>query len=396
MSLRAMNELSTMRILIADDDPAAVRLLEQLLDDAGYGEVLSTSVASLDAMCAIARVELVILGLPTPARVRDALRRERAQRGADEIPLLLVGGRSAAQARRAAIALGARDFLTRPIDRELLLLRVGNLLHIRRLQRELERRADVLDQAVRERTLKVEQARLETLRILASVAEFHDDETRQHAQRVGLGAAMIAQELGLPELLVRRIRDAAALHDIGKIGISRRVLLKPGTLTPAERENMMRHVEIGARILAAARSPVLRLAAEIARTHHEHWDGRGYLAGLRGEEIPLSGRITAVADVFDALIHHRPYRAAWDPDLARAEIAAQAGRQFDPRVVAAFARIDHDRLIRDVRAEEGQPAAEPHRAPVAGQPDRAPAPAPPPGRAPAAGQPFGETAASAG
>ncbi len=121
------------------------------------------------------------------------------------------------------------------------------------------------------------------------------------------------------------IRDAAPLHDIGKVGISRRILLKPGKLTPAEWIHMTRHVEIGARILGSARSPALRLAAEIARTHHERWDGDGYIAGLAGEDIPLAGRITALADVFDMLTHERPYKPAWESDRALAEIHGQAG-----------------------------------------------------------------------
>jgi putative two-component system response regulator len=180
----------------------------------------------------------------------------------------------------------------------------------------------------------------ESLSILAAIADYHDDDTSQHAQRVGICAALIAQALELPEPFVDMIRDAAPLHDIGKVGISRRILLKPGKLSPAEWMHMMRHVEMGAQILAAARSPVLRLAAEIARTHHERWDGNGYVAGLTGEEIPLSGRITALADVWDTLTHERPYKPAWSEDRALAEIDRESGAHFDPRVVAAFHTID--------------------------------------------------------
>jgi putative two-component system response regulator len=180
----------------------------------------------------------------------------------------------------------------------------------------------------------------ESLSILAKVADYHDDDTLQHAQRVGICARLIARALELPEPFVDLIRQAAPLHDIGKVGISRHVLLKPGKLTPVEWMHMMRHVEIGAEILAPARSPVLRLAAEIARTHHERWDGNGYVVGLAGEDIPMSGRITAVADVWDTLTHERPYKSAWTEDRAVAEIMGEAGAHFDPQVVAAFGRID--------------------------------------------------------
>lgn len=134
------------------------------------------------------------------------------------------------------------------------------------------------------------------------------------------------------------------MHDIGKVGIPNEILLKPGPLTDEERAAMMQHVAIGPKMLAAACSPILRLAAEIAGTHHERWDGTGYLRGLAGEEIPMSGRVTAVADVFDALTHARPYKEAWDRGQALAEIASQAWRQFDPRVVDALLGLDFDEL----------------------------------------------------
>jgi response regulator RpfG family c-di-GMP phosphodiesterase len=331
-----------MRILIADDDSATAEVLEQLLEDAGYNDILGTPAEAAAAACVVANPDLVLLGLGSSAWSREhaaAAVRELAPHS-EHLPVLLVAEQTDS-ALQSALALQTGDFITLPIDKTALLLRVRNLLQIRQMVQKLRQRDNLL---VRERTHKLEQARLETLQILASVTEYHDDETRQHAQRVGASASLIAQALELPDTLIARIRDAATLHDIGKIGVSRRVLLKPGALTPAERENMMRHVEIGARILAPARSPVLRLAAEIARTHHERWDGKGYAAGLAGEDIPLSGRITAVADVFDALTHRRPYREAWERDVALAEIYSQAGHQFDPRVVQAFATIDGDTL----------------------------------------------------
>jgi putative two-component system response regulator len=189
----------------------------------------------------------------------------------------------------------------------------------------------------------------ESLSILAAIADYHDDDTSQHAQRVGMCAALIARALELPEPFVDLIRDAAPLHDIGKVGISRRILLKPGKLSPAEWMHMMRHVDMGSQILAPARSPVLRLAAEIARTHHERWDGNGYVAGLTGEEIPMSGRITALADVWDTLTHERPYKPAWSEARALAEIASGSGAHFDPRVVEAFGRIER-RAINELAA----------------------------------------------
>jgi putative two-component system response regulator len=201
----------------------------------------------------------------------------------------------------------------------------------------------MISDTIPERTTEQDTAR-ESLSILAAIADYHDDDTSQHAQRVGIAAALIARALELPEPFVNMIRDAAPLHDIGKVGISRRILLKPGKLSPAEWMHMMRHVEMGAQILAPARSPVLRLAAEVARTHHERWDGNGYVAGLTGEEIPLSGRITALADVWDTLTHERPYKPAWSEERALAEISRESGAHFDPRVVEAFDKIDRQAI----------------------------------------------------
>ncbi|HUO72108.1 MAG TPA: HD domain-containing phosphohydrolase [Solirubrobacteraceae bacterium] len=338
-----MVELTGMRILIVDDNATNVELLEQVLGQAGYTAVLSTRDATVvRALCAESRPDLLLLDLHMPglsgydvmAGIRDLIDPPRS------LPVLVLTADSSREARHRALSMGARDFINKPIDPTELLLRAGNLLRTRQLQQQLESRATLLDEAVRIRTVQLEQARLESLVVLATMAEYHDYATANHTQRVGQIASLIAQSLDMPDQFVTTIQDAALLHDVGKVGISDRILLKQGLLTPDERATMMRHVEIGARILGHARSPVLRAAAEIARTHHERWDGQGYLAGLTGEDIPLAGRITAVADVFDALIHERPYKAAWDMDHAVAEIQSQAGRQFDPRVVGAFTAIE--------------------------------------------------------
>ena len=342
-----MVEVTGMRLLIVDDNAANVELLEQVLAQAGYTDVQSLrKAAAVPAMCASYRPDLLLLDLHMPglsgyevmAEIRDLLDPPQS------LPVLVLTADASRDARHRALSMGARDFINKPIDPTELLLRVGNLLRTRQLQQQLESRNVLLDEAVRIRTVQLEQARLESLIVVATMAEYHDDATANHTQRVGLIAALIAQSLDMPDQFITTIQDAALLHDVGKVGISDRILLKAGRLTPDERATMMRHVEIGARILGQARSPVLRAAAEIARTHHEHWDGNGYLGGLTHEAIPLAGRITAVADVFDALVHERPYKPAWEFDRALAEIAAQAGRQFDPRVVAAFTAISPDAL----------------------------------------------------
>jgi putative two-component system response regulator len=197
-------------------------------------------------------------------------------------------------------------------------------------------------------------AELETAERLALACEFRDDDTNEHAQRVGRTAAILAAEAGLPIDEVEVIRSAAPLHDIGKIGIADSLLLKPGRLRPDEFEVMKTHTLIGSQILAGSQSRLLRAGEEIARTHHERWDGKGYPAGLAGTDIPIAGRITSVADVFDALNFSRPYKDAWPLDAVLAEMELSAGRQLDPELVSILQRLDHSALLGPVdRLEAG-------------------------------------------
>ncbi|MFC4427233.1 PAS domain S-box protein [Deinococcus navajonensis] len=186
---------------------------------------------------------------------------------------------------------------------------------------------------------RVEAAQLEILERLARAAEYRDDDTGEHMHRVGAIAAGIARELGLPQETVQLIERAAPMHDVGKIGVSDTILLKPGRLTPEEFEVVQTHCGIGSNILSGGHSPLMTMAEEIARTHHERWDGSGYPRGLKGRTIPVSGRIVAVADVLDALTSERPYKRAWSMEAALAEIQTQAGKHFDPEVVAALLRL---------------------------------------------------------
>jgi response regulator RpfG family c-di-GMP phosphodiesterase len=338
-----MSSVTGMRLLVVDDNAANVALIEQMLARGGYMDVISTRDSTrVSELCAAVAPDLLLLDLHMPGLSGYEVLAEISPllSEPESLPVLVLTADATREARHRALSMGARDFVNKPIDHTELLLRVGNLLRNRQLQQQLKNRNELLDEAVRVRTTQLEQARLESLAVLATMAEYHDYATHNHTQRVGQLAALIAQRLQLPAEYVSNLRDAAPLHDVGKVGISELILLKPGRLSIDERARMMRHVEIGARILAAARSPVLSLAAEIARTHHERWDGDGYLSGLSGENIPLAGRITAVADVFDALTHERPYKAAWPVDRAQAEIDAQAGHQFDPRVVGAFLSLE--------------------------------------------------------
>ncbi len=334
--------LEELPILAVDDDEANLLLLRRTLERAGYSHVETTRdpVAALQIFREL-QPDLVLLDLHMPQL--DGLelmhRLDGMTARGTRIPLLVLTADTTEDTKRRALAAGARDFLTKPLDQTELLLRVRNLLQVQQLQARLHRQNASLEDAVAKRTRELDQARLEILERLALAAEYRDDNTQQHAHRIGRMSALLARSLGLAGREVELIRRAAPLHDIGKIGIPDGILLKPGRLTANEREVIERHTTIGAEILSGSRSPLLRLAEQIALTHHEHWDGRGYPRGLAGEDIPVAGRIVALADVFDALTHDRPYKAAWPVEDALAEVSTQAGRQFDPVVVGSFVRL---------------------------------------------------------
>jgi putative two-component system response regulator len=341
------------RILIVDDEPANILLLEHLLRQHAYTDLTSTGdPRQVQSLVARLHPDLILLDLHMPhVDGWQLLQLLREQLPAETyLPILVLTADLTAQAKQRALALGAADFLVKPFDPAEVELRVRNLLTTRALHVRLQQQNQRLDERVRARTRELELAHAELRRYtteleaaqqeilarLARTAEYRDDATGQHTRRVGEMAALVAVALELPAAQVDCIRQAAPLHDLGKIGVRDAILLKPGPLTPPEFEEVKQHTTIGARLLASGTFSLLQMAEEIARTHHERWDGTGYPAGLRGADIPLAGRIVAVVDVFDALVHVRPYKRAWSVTEAVAELERQAGRQFDPRVVSCF------------------------------------------------------------
>jgi putative two-component system response regulator len=334
------------RILVVDDEEANVQLLERILEIAGYRNVVSTmDPRRVLGLLHTFQPDLILLDLLMPHldgfAVMELLHSEVPIDS--YLPILVLTADATPETRSRALAGGARDFLTKPLDVDEVLLRIANMLDTRFLHLQLLGEKAALEDRVQERTKELEGSYIETFERLALAAEYRDDETGQHTRRVGRLAALLARELELPTKKVELLERAAGLHDVGKIGIPDDILLVPRKLTTEEFEVVKTHTVIGARILSGSRSPLLVMAEEIAWSHHERWDGRGY-GGLAGEEIPLYGRITTVADVFDALTHKRPYKEAWPLDEAIAEISRQRGDQFDPQVVDAFMTI-HDEVV---------------------------------------------------
>ena len=328
------------RILVIDDEPANVDVLRRLLERAGFSRIQTTTdPREVTALYVDFRPDLILLDLHMAhmdgLEVMDALNQIAE---ATYLPILMLTGDVSAEARREALSRGAKDFIHKPFSSDEVLLRIGTLLETRFLYLQIQSQNQILEAKVRERTRELEGAQLEIIERLARAAEFRDDNTGQHTARVGQMAALIAKEIGLPDAQVSLIRRAAPLHDVGKIGIPDAILLKLGKLTAEEFEVVKTHTVIGARILSGSKFPIMRLAEEIAFSHHERWDGCGYESMPR-DEIPLAGRIVAVADVFDALTQQRPYKEAWPVDAAMAEIDRERSRQFDPNLVDAFLRV---------------------------------------------------------
>jgi len=328
-------------ILIVDDEPANVQLLERILKQAGDQTCRSVSDPRLfwEAFTET-RPDLILLDLHMPHLDGFQILSGLTSSAQDAyLPVLVLTADVTADTRHKALGLGAMDFVSKPFDALEVLQRVRNLLHTRHLTLRLSAQNEALEGRVRERTSELEAANLETVERLALAAEYRDDETGEHIRSVGRIARVLALEVGVPPAEAEIIGIAAPLHDIGKIGLPDSILGKPGRLTEEEIIVMRQHARLGAEILARARTPLLETARTIALTHHERWDGSGYPSGLAGGQIPLAGRIAAVADVFDALTRKRRYKPAWPSDVALAEIVDAAGHQFDPMVVRAFERI---------------------------------------------------------
>jgi len=323
--------------------------MRQVLEKAGLHNITTTqdpfAVAPLVALHT-STPDLIVVDLHMPGLdgfgVMEALRPQIEVAG--YLPILVLTADITEVSRRRALDAGARDFLTKPIDSIEVIQRTKNLLETRYLYLELEHQNATLEQRVHERTREVEEAQHETLERLARTAEYRDDQTGKHVLRVGRVAAILAKGMGLGDADVRLLRLAAPLHDLGKIGIPDAILLAPRRLTEDEFEEMKTHTEIGARILGGSTAPLLQLAERIAKTHHERWDGRGYFGMVAGD-IPVQSRIVAVADVYDALTHERPYKSAWPVDMAVDEITKNRGTQFDPLVVDAFSQCNPEELV---------------------------------------------------
>jgi len=325
------------RILVVDDEPEKARLVIELLGIGGYRSTLAEN-DSAQAFATFQAFEpdLMVLDFNmTPFDGLAVLGQIEPLVSHTYLPVLMLTGEISREIKEKALDAGAMDFLTRPFNATEILLRVKNLLHTRLLHLDLENERDLLEDRIRARTIELLRIQDEMLDRLALVAEYRDDATGAHIHRIAEMVRNIASEMKLPDEDIALFSKASLLHDLGKVGIADQVLLKAGRFTDEEMTDMKRHTAIGSEILQGSGSAVLQTAERIARYHHERWNGAGY-EGLAGEAIPLEARITAVADVFDALTSKRPHKEGWKREAAIAEIERLSGSHFDPDVVEAF------------------------------------------------------------
>jgi putative two-component system response regulator len=346
--------------MIVDDEQVNVKVVRKYLQGFGY-ENFVTETDSLRALelIRVAQPDVIILDIMMPHMSGlEILGIMQADERLHRIPVIILTASSDSETKLKALGLGATDFLTKPVDPSELAPRIRNAITVKAHHDHLVKYSEMLEEQVRLRTAQLIASRRQVILSLARAAEYRDNETGRHVMRVGCYAAIVARELGFDPREVELIEQAAQLHDVGKIGISDSILLKPGKLDPEEYETMQRHcgfgrriiepmsttewqalrqhTELGAHIMDVPGSPVLTMAARIAQTHHERWDGSGYPLGLSGELIPIEGRITAVADVFDGLSTRRPYKPPFPLDRCMAIMEEGRGKHFDPRVLDAF------------------------------------------------------------
>ncbi len=344
------------RVLIVDDRSTARSLLEGLARSLEPGILVESFAEPQEALAYMQKItpDLIITDYRMPGMDGiEFTRRVRAERGLSDVPLIIVTVVEDRQIRYQALENGATDFLTRPIDPQECRARCINLLALRRNQKIVSDHSQWLETQVLQATREVRARERETLLKLAKAGEYRDEDTGNHIIRMAKYARLIAEELKLSAIECDEIESAAPMHDIGKIGISDLILLKPGLHTPEESVIMRRHPTIGYEILADSPSRYLQMGAVIALGHHEKFDGTGYPQGQVGTGIPLPARIVAVADVFDALTSVRPYKKAWSFQDALDYVQANSGKHFDPDCVRAFEkRIDG---VAQVMRELGEP-----------------------------------------
>jgi len=337
----SISHLNSRPILVIDDQEANLKLLDKMLTGHGYSniELIQDPRDTLAKYLEI-HPDLILLDINMPHLDGYQVMKQLQDLNDPLLPpIIILTAQQGKDYLLRALTNGARDFITKPFDINELLMRVRNMLEAQQAHRMLFDQKTVLEEMVELRTAELRQTRLQVVQRLGKAAEFRDEETGNHILRMSHISALLATAIGWSEADSELLLHASPMHDIGKIGIPDAILLKPGSFEPHEWEVMKTHTTIGGRLLEGDDSDLMVMAREIAMTHHEKWDGSGYPNGLAGKNIPESGRIAALADVFDALTSERPYKKAWTIEAAVMLIKENSGKHFDPCLVDVFMQI---------------------------------------------------------
>ena len=317
-------------ILVVDDVVENIDILTTILDGIYRIKVATNGKLALKIARSSSRPDLILLDIEMPEMDGyQVCRQLKAQAETADIPIIFLTAKSENHDESLGLKLGAVDYIAKPIRPSIVIQRIQTHLTLYKQNRHL-------DLIVKERTAELHETQLNIINCLARAGEYKDNETGSHVIRMSYYSQLIALAYGMDDEEAEQLRQVAPMHDIGKIGIPDNIMLKPGKLDAKEWEIMTAHPQIGAKLIGEHQCKVLENAKIVALTHHEKWDGSGYPRGLSGEDIPLFGRIVAIADVFDALTTNRPYKDAWPIERAIAEIERGSGRHFDPALLPAF------------------------------------------------------------
>lgn len=344
-------DLTGMKVLIVDDTPANIDVLRKTLAPRQLEVAVALNGEAALKLAPKFLPDLILLDIRMPGiDGYETCRRLKANEITQQAPVIFISANSETQDIVDGFQVGGVDYITKPFRQEEVMARVRSHLELSELKNKLEEK-------VLKRTSQLNESRLEILQRLVKTSEFKDNETGMHIKRMSLYSSLLGKAYGWSKEKCELLLNASPMHDLGKVGIPDRILLKPGKLDHDEMEIMKTHTTIGGKILAGGTSELLQMAETIALTHQEKWDGSGYPKGLAGEEIPLEGRITALADVFDALTSVRPYKKAWSVEKAVNLIEEESGKHFDPKLTALFIQILPE--ILEVKERFKEPVEEP-------------------------------------
>jgi putative two-component system response regulator len=324
-------------LLIVDDTPANISVLLTTLKESGFKTLISTGGRDAIEKVEYANPDLILLDVMMPDMDGfETCKILKSKENTKDIPIIFMTALTYTGNKIEAFRLGAADYIAKPLQHEEVLARINTHLSLRTLQLQVKNQNISLEQQVKQRTYELERTRLQLISSLGRAAEFRDNETGLHVIRMSKSSEFLARAAKLSDPECNLLRNTSPMHDIGKIGIPDHILLKPSRLNAEEWEVMKTHTTIGEEILSGNDSQLLKTAAILARSHHERWDGSGYPDGLKGEEIPIFSRITAICDVFDALLSKRPYKQAWTTEETLSYMKEQRKKFFDPYLIDVF------------------------------------------------------------